>query len=270
MGMRTVGRLAGDAVNPVKRRSGRFRPRWRRSDPVKYFLTEHRRAHCELFASAAALILRSAGVPTRYVTGIICNERHPTGEYYIARYGNAHAWVEAFDRQNRRWVVVDTTPPSVTAAATRPDSWTERFSNRGDYLKLAWSEILSSLRRGHFAQGAMAVLAFLGEWFVYFSTHPLWGSLIGFMLGFTVWLLFHHRKRPEEDFLTPERRRLQKEYRKLVRKLRRADIVSGDRAPTAAELLLVVGRNPALPPARRIELTAYLSDYLVRRYSFRD
>ena len=208
MGMRTVGRLAGGAVNP-RRRQGRFRPRWRPSDPVKYFLTEHRRAHCELFASATALILRSAGVPTRYVTGVICNERHPSGKYYIARYGNAHAWVEAFDRQNKRWVVVDTTPPSITTPAARPDSWQEQLSSRGDYLRLAWFEVLSSLRRGHFAEGTMAALALVWEWLLYLVTHPVWGTLGGFVFGFLIWILLYRRKRRLSDHLTPERRKIQ-------------------------------------------------------------
>lgn len=269
MGMRTVGRLAGGAVNP-RRRQGRFRPRWRPSDPVKYFLTEHRRAHCELFASATALILRSAGVPTRYVTGVICNERHPSGKYYIARYGNAHAWVEAFDRQNKRWVVVDTTPPSITTPAARPDSWQEQLSSRGDYLRLAWFEVLSSLRRGHFAEGTMAALALVWEWLLYLVTHPAWGTLGGFVFGFLIWILLYRRKRRLSDHLTPERRKIQKEYFKLLKKLRRQKVIPKEEVPTAAELLAIVDRHPTMPPPRRIELTNYLNGYLVRRYSTRD
>ncbi|MPN04950.1 hypothetical protein SDC9_152199 [bioreactor metagenome] len=239
-------------------------------DPVKYFLTEQRQAHCELYASATALILRGAGVPTRYVTGVICNERHPSGRYFLARYGNAHAWVEAYDRQNKRWVVVDTTPPSVIAAAARADSWEEGIRSRGDYLRLAWFEVLSSLRRGHLAEGTMAALALIWEWVRYLMTHPVWGSLFGFAVGLTAWLLFHQRKRRPDDHLTPDRRKLQKEYRKLLRKLRRRRIIAREETPTAAELLAIVGRHPTMPPQQRIALTDFLNRYLVRRYSVRD
>ena len=268
MGMRAAGRLAGGAMNPERR--GRFRQRWRPSDPVKFFLTEHRRAHCELFASATALLLRSAGVPARYVTGIICNEPHPSGKYFIARYGNAHAWVEAYDRQNRQWVVVDTTPPTVTAAAARPDSWQERLSSRSDYLRLSWFEILSSLRRGHFAEGSMAILMLAWEWIGYIVTHPVWGTLTGFVIGFVIRMLLYHRKRRPDDHLTPERRKAQREYRKLLRKLRRQKLIGRDDVPTAAELLAIVECHPTLPPPRRIELSGYLNRYLVRRYSVSD
>jgi len=209
-------------------------------------------------------------VPTRYVTGVICNERHPSGKYFLARYGNAHAWVEAYDRQNKRWVVVDTTPPTVTAATPRPDSWEEGIRSRSDYLRLAWFEVLSSLRRGHLAEGSMAALSLIGEWIVYFVTHPVWGTLIGFLFGFSVWLLLHRRRRRPNDHLTPERRKAQKEYRRLLRKLRRKKLIGREVFPTAAELLVIIERHPSLPPPRRIELTSFLSNYLVRRYSFYD
>ena len=268
MGMRVAGRLAEGAVE--RRGRNRFRQWWRPSDPVKFFLTERRRAHCELFASATVLLLRSAGVPARYVSGFICNEPHPSGKYFIARYGDAHAWVEAYDRQNRKWVIVDTTPPSVTAASPRPDSWQERIASRGDYLRLSWFEILSSLRRGHFADGAMAILLLSWDWAVYLVTHPLWGGLTGFIIGFVLRMLLYHRKRRPSDHLTPEKRKLQKEYRRLLRRLRRRKLIGRDEVPTAAELLAIVEQHPTLPPPRRVELTGYLKHYIVKRYAVDD
>ncbi|MCE5328160.1 MAG: transglutaminase domain-containing protein [Planctomycetaceae bacterium] len=80
-------------------------------DPLGYFLSEKPPAHCEMFASAAAIMLRCHGVPTRYVTGFVASERNPYGEYWIARNADAHAWVEAWDDQ-RGWVLVEATPPA--------------------------------------------------------------------------------------------------------------------------------------------------------------
>ncbi len=268
MGMRAAGRLAVDAV--AGRSRNRFRQWWRPGDPVKFFLTERRRAHCELFASATVLLLRSAGVPARYVSGFICNEPHPSGKYFIARYGDAHAWVEAYDRQNRKWVVIDTTPPSVTAAAPRPDSWQERVSSHGDYLRLVWVEMLSSLRRGHFADGAVGLLMLAWEAMAYLVTHPVWGCVIGFLIGFVLRMLLYHRRRRSPDLLTPERRKLQKEYRRLLRKLRRGKVIGRDDVPTAAELLAIVEKHPTLSPPRWIELSGYLRRYMVRRYAVDD
>ena len=38
--------------------------------PLASFLLDHQRGHCEYFATATSLLLRSAGIPTRYVVGI--------------------------------------------------------------------------------------------------------------------------------------------------------------------------------------------------------
>lgn len=82
-----------------------------KEDPLGYFLSEKPPAHCEMFASAAAIMLRCHGIPTRYVTGFVASERNPYSDYWVARNADAHAWVEAWDAQ-RGWVLVEPTPPA--------------------------------------------------------------------------------------------------------------------------------------------------------------
>jgi transglutaminase-like putative cysteine protease len=79
-------------------------------DPVIHFLRQKHPAHCEYFATATALLLRSAAVPTRYVTGYVVSERNDSGDYWVARNLNAHAWVEAYDSDMQQWFVVEATP----------------------------------------------------------------------------------------------------------------------------------------------------------------
>jgi hypothetical protein len=79
-------------------------------DPVESFLLGERAGHCELFASAAVLLLRVRGVPTRYVTGFRGGEWNPVGGYVAVRDNRAHAWAEAFV-QDAGWLRVDATPP---------------------------------------------------------------------------------------------------------------------------------------------------------------
>ncbi|WP_372894917.1 DUF3488 and transglutaminase-like domain-containing protein [Stieleria sp.] len=64
-------------------------------DPVEQFLSVDRRGHCQYFASALALMLRSAGIPCRVIVGYRTEEYNNIGKYYIARQLHAHAWVEA-------------------------------------------------------------------------------------------------------------------------------------------------------------------------------
>lgn len=74
-----------------------------------YFLANGPPAHCEFFATGAALLLRSAGVPCRYVTGYVVVEPSKKAGNWLARGRHAHAWVEAYD-DDRGWVVVEATP----------------------------------------------------------------------------------------------------------------------------------------------------------------
>ncbi len=84
--------------------------RSRDSDPIDDFLRTEHPAHCEYFATAAALILRQAGIPTRYVTGYVMAERDEANRSWIARNANAHAWVEAYDTESEQWFPVEATP----------------------------------------------------------------------------------------------------------------------------------------------------------------
>lgn len=79
-------------------------------NPIEDFLFTYRSGHCEFFASAMVLLLRSQGIPARFVTGFLGAEFNPLESYYIVRQQNAHAWVEAYTPE-RGWQVYDPTPP---------------------------------------------------------------------------------------------------------------------------------------------------------------
>ena len=79
-------------------------------DPVESFLLGERPGHCELFASAAVLLMRVRGVPARYVTGFRGGEWNAVGGYVAVRDDRAHAWAEAY-LSDKGWIRVDATPP---------------------------------------------------------------------------------------------------------------------------------------------------------------
>lgn len=81
-----------------------------KANALLHFLNTQHPAHCEFFATATALILRRAGVPTRYVTGYVADEKSVEEDYYIARNRHSHAWVEAYDNSSKRWFPVESTP----------------------------------------------------------------------------------------------------------------------------------------------------------------
>jgi transglutaminase-like putative cysteine protease len=101
-------------------------------DPVESFLFDAPEGHCEYFATATALLLRAAGVPTRYVNGYLGGEWNDVGHYVAVRDNRAHSWVEAY-LPATGWVRVDATPP--LAAPTRAG----RLGQLLDALDFQWS-----------------------------------------------------------------------------------------------------------------------------------
>jgi hypothetical protein len=65
-------------------------------DAIEDFVSNNPRGHCEYFATALAMMLRSQGIPSRVVLGYRCDEWHEDQKYYQVRQLHAHAWVEAF------------------------------------------------------------------------------------------------------------------------------------------------------------------------------
>ena len=78
------------------------------SNPVDRFLFETREGFCEHYASAFAVLMRAAGVPSRVVLGYQGGEMNPMGNYMIVRQSDAHAWNEVW-LEGRGWVRVDPT-----------------------------------------------------------------------------------------------------------------------------------------------------------------
>ncbi len=82
-------------------------------NPSDEFLFDKKRGFCEHYASSFVLLMRSAGVPARVVTGYQGIERNDVGDYYIVRQSNAHAWAEVWLDENSSgktgWVRVDPT-----------------------------------------------------------------------------------------------------------------------------------------------------------------
>lgn len=70
-------------------------PRDSSVDPIEQFVARDRQGHCQYFASAMAMMLRSQNIPARVVVGYKSDEYNPLGEHYLVRQLHAHAWVEA-------------------------------------------------------------------------------------------------------------------------------------------------------------------------------
>ncbi|RKH62274.1 transglutaminase TgpA family protein [Corallococcus aberystwythensis] len=78
-------------------------------DPLSDFLFVRKAGHCEHFATALTLLLRTQGIGARLATGFYGGARMDGG--YLVRAGDAHAWTHVLV-PGRGFVTVDATPPS--------------------------------------------------------------------------------------------------------------------------------------------------------------
>ena len=96
-------------------------------DPIADFLLNKKRGHCQYFASALALMLRSQGIPTRLVVGFRPSEYNEIGGYFQVSQSHAHVWVEAYFTLDE----IDQAPPDMRMGIPVP-----KWSKKGIWLRL--------------------------------------------------------------------------------------------------------------------------------------
>lgn len=78
------------------------------ANSVDRFMFDTRRGFCEHYASAFAVMMRAAGIPSRIVLGYQGGEVNPMGGHLIVRQSDAHAWTEVW-LQEYGWYRIDPT-----------------------------------------------------------------------------------------------------------------------------------------------------------------
>jgi transglutaminase-like putative cysteine protease len=106
------------------------------ADPLATFLFVRKKGHCEYFASAMAVMLRSLGIPSRVVTGFLSGVYNPMTGWQVVRASDAHSWVEAW-LPRRGWVTFDPTP--VDTSPVSAGMW-NRASLLLDAADLFWQD----------------------------------------------------------------------------------------------------------------------------------
>jgi hypothetical protein len=113
-------------------------------DPLAHFLFETRGGHCEYFASAMTIMLRTLGIPAREVNGFLPGEYNDLAGDYIVRASDAHSWVEVYF-PGMDWEVFDPTP----AVAENDAGFMTRLGQYADWMQLTWSEWVIGYDFGH-------------------------------------------------------------------------------------------------------------------------
>jgi len=119
-------------------------PRSTPKDPIANFLFERKQGHCEYFASAMAVMLRTLGIPSRVVNGFRSDEFNDLTGNYVIRARDAHAWVEAYF-PGYGWHTFDPTPGG---SAGIPQGW-GRVGLYVDAMASFWRDWIVSYDTSH-------------------------------------------------------------------------------------------------------------------------
>jgi transglutaminase-like putative cysteine protease len=94
-------------------------------EPIHYVLFENPEGYCTYYASAMVMMLRSQGVPARFVGGYAQGEWDEATRSYRVRASNSHTWVEVYF-PGYGWIQFE--PTAALPVGDRPES----FGNPGD------------------------------------------------------------------------------------------------------------------------------------------
>lgn len=130
-------------------------------DPLAAFLFDVEEGHCEYFASAMAVLLRTVSVPTRLVNGFLGGEWNELGGYMLVRQLHAHSWVEVWF-EGVGWVPFDPTPASTLATGEARLSLLGQLRALADYGRLTWSSVLLDYGLDNQQSTVRAALRWLG------------------------------------------------------------------------------------------------------------
>ncbi|MGZ8243150.1 transglutaminase-like domain-containing protein [Methylomagnum sp.] len=156
---------------------------------LRDFLYQRRSGHCEYFATATALLLRVAGVPTRFAGGYSVDEYSPEERVYLVRSRHAHAWAEAY--VDGAWEAADNTPSVWAEEEAQADPWWRAAADIGSRWLAAFRVWQWERAQGQGQEG-----------------FPLWGWLVLPLSLWLGWRLYRSRqtspsRRPEVSAVVP-------------------------------------------------------------------
>lgn len=104
--------------------------------PLDAFLFVHKRGHCEYFATAMVIMVRSLGIPARNVNGFLGGQWNDFDDFLAVRNADAHSWVEVYF-PGAGWLEFDPTPAG--ANVSDQSSFWDPALELWDSLRFKWT-----------------------------------------------------------------------------------------------------------------------------------
>lgn len=134
--------------------------------PVENFLFDEKKGHCEMYAAAAVMMLRSAGIPSRIAYGYTGGSADFRTRMLAFRDSDFHAWPEIFDT-DEEWKIFDTTPVTNGAASRSANPATLEKIDLTRYEDVGRAELLSENRETFLSTWLDAVLYWMSGNFLF-------------------------------------------------------------------------------------------------------
>jgi protein-glutamine gamma-glutamyltransferase len=112
-------------------------------EPLADFLFRVREGHCEYFATAMAVMLRTQGIATRVINGFQTGTYNDTSDAYTVTQRDAHSWVEVYFPETGSWVTFDPTPAAGLNSA-ETSGIKGKLGKYAEALELFWIQYVVS------------------------------------------------------------------------------------------------------------------------------
>jgi len=227
----------------------------RGDDTLDQFMFNNKRGFCGHYASAAAFIFRSAGIPARVVSGYLGGEYNQSNDYITVRQYDAHAWVEVYT--NAGWKIFDATavvaPERLNGSLSQSAALNDEFKNNinfglvslSNYAAINWLRLelenldyqWSSWVLGFDKNKQQNLLAALfGNTYIWLV--PL-GVIIVLILSFSAYFIYINRHK-----VTTKQPPLVNEYYQLLKWANKQAINYPKNAPPVQTLLHISQHAP--------------------------
>lgn len=171
-------------------------------NPIEDFLFSSKRGHCEYYATAMAVMLRTLGIPSRDVTGFAAATYNRFGHFYVVRQSDAHSWVEAWF-EHVGWQRFDPTPSQAnvvkseysTAVGVVRDlieAAAQRWSRHVEAYDMQQQMLLVNNLRSHVRRWGS--VSKVDPWLIARSTLA---ALLTGLATFRLWQLWKRRRRTQ-------------------------------------------------------------------------
>lgn len=110
------------------------------SQPLADFLFNVREGHCEYFATAMTVMLRTQGIAARVVNGFQQGDYNETAGVYVVKQRNAHSWVEVYFPDAGAWIQFDPTPFAGQLGGGEGSGIAAQFNKYMEALETMWIE----------------------------------------------------------------------------------------------------------------------------------